>query len=199
MSDTLQSNRLPVLAAQICEAHAGVRAAATTAAERAIEAGHALLEAKALVAHGQWLPWLKQYCRLPERTAQFYMKIAKLGLKPATVADIGLKAAAAAIVIEFDYWCGLDDEAKRPWHIFALFLVSAEGWPAEGAESHAFWIIRQGFASPDDWFGAEADEYRKRVGCRPISVALKTRWASFASLHRDKPIEELAQLFGDAA
>jgi len=36
------SNRLPVLAAEIRRAHADVQEAATTAAERAIDAGHAL-------------------------------------------------------------------------------------------------------------------------------------------------------------
>jgi hypothetical protein len=53
-----EADRLPVLAAEIKRAHAGVEDAAKTAAERAIEAGAALLEAKALVKHGQWLPWL---------------------------------------------------------------------------------------------------------------------------------------------
>jgi hypothetical protein len=41
------SNRLPTLAAEIRKAHADVQDAAKTAAQRAIEAGHALLEAYA--------------------------------------------------------------------------------------------------------------------------------------------------------
>ena len=49
------SNRLPVLAAEIRRAHADVQEAATTAAERAIDAGHALVEAKVLCGHGEWL------------------------------------------------------------------------------------------------------------------------------------------------
>ena len=45
MSD-LGNNRLAVLAAEVTAAHAGVLAAAKTAAERAIEAGQALIEGK---------------------------------------------------------------------------------------------------------------------------------------------------------
>ena len=54
------SNRLPALAAEILKAHADVQDAAKTALERAIAAGHALIEAKALVKHGEWLPWLRE-------------------------------------------------------------------------------------------------------------------------------------------
>lgn len=87
-------DRLPVLAAKIRQAHNDVVDAASTAAERAIEAGHALVEAKHLVGHGKWLPWLKENCGMSERTCQLYMKIAKSGLESATVADLGMQAAA---------------------------------------------------------------------------------------------------------
>jgi hypothetical protein len=32
-------------------------------------AGDLLIEAKALVPHGQWLPWLAEHCEMAERTA----------------------------------------------------------------------------------------------------------------------------------
>jgi hypothetical protein len=54
MSD-IGDNRLAILAGEIRQHHAGVSTAAEIAANHAIEAGKALLEAKALVAHGQWL------------------------------------------------------------------------------------------------------------------------------------------------
>ena len=56
------SNRLPILADEIKLAHGGVMDAAKTAAERAIEAGNALIEAKSLVKHGQWLQFLRDHC-----------------------------------------------------------------------------------------------------------------------------------------
>ena len=50
---SLGDNRLPLLAEEIRLAHLRVLDAAKTAAERAIQAGRALLEAKELVRHGQ--------------------------------------------------------------------------------------------------------------------------------------------------
>ena len=97
-----ESNRLPILAEEIKLAHSGVQDAAQTATERAIEAGHALTEAKALVKHGEWLPWLKTNCLLSERTAQAYMRLVrKHGEfekgKAQRVADLPVREAMKAI------------------------------------------------------------------------------------------------------
>jgi hypothetical protein len=87
------SNRLPVLAAEIKAAHQEAGKAARLAAERAIAAGHALVEAKSLVQHGEWLPFLKQ-AGVPERTAQRYMALSRSGLKSDIVTDLGGISAA---------------------------------------------------------------------------------------------------------
>src|SRR6516225_1109896 len=44
---------------------------------RAIGIGQDLIDAKAKLDHGQWLPWLKDKCNLKERTAQRYMRLAE--------------------------------------------------------------------------------------------------------------------------
>lgn len=44
---------------------------------RGVVAGKALVEAKKLLAHGQWLPWLRNHARIPVRSAQYYMALAK--------------------------------------------------------------------------------------------------------------------------
>lgn len=44
----------------------------------AIKAGEYLVQAKELVGHGNWLPWLKEQCKgISEKTAQRYMTLAK--------------------------------------------------------------------------------------------------------------------------
>ncbi len=90
------SNRLAVLAGQIREAHDACRSAAETAAVRAVEVGELLLEAKASLPHGAWLPWLQEHAGISERTAQGYMRLARLGLKSTTVADLGIRATLAS-------------------------------------------------------------------------------------------------------
>jgi hypothetical protein len=90
-------NRLAVLAAEIQEADARCRRSIEAAATAAIEAGHKLNEAKELVGHGNWLPWLRDYCHLSERSAQRYMRIARSGVISAIVADLGVAAVDRAL------------------------------------------------------------------------------------------------------
>ena len=55
--------------------------------------------AKGRMEHGEWLPWLKQNCGVPERTAQRYMRLADGSSRPDTrrksdtMADLTLTGA----------------------------------------------------------------------------------------------------------
>ncbi len=97
------SNRLTVLAADIRSEHEAIRTGTVALAERAIEVGHKLIEAKTALAHGDWTPWLATHVGFSERTARRYMQLARSGLKPATVADLGLRAAVESLALAEDY------------------------------------------------------------------------------------------------
>jgi Protein of unknown function (DUF3102) len=71
------SNSLADLAARIRAYHEATVAALKSSVENAIKAGDLLIEAKAQLKHGQWLPWLDKHCAISQRTAQLYMKLAK--------------------------------------------------------------------------------------------------------------------------
>ena len=60
-----------------------------------IEIGRKLIEAKELLNHGEWLPWLQEHCVLSERTANRYMAVARSGVEIRQVADLGRVAAAS--------------------------------------------------------------------------------------------------------
>lgn len=165
------SNRLTVLTAEIRSAHAGVQAAAQVAAEHAIAAGNGLIEAKALLKHGEWLPWLKEHVGFSERTAQMYMKIVRLGFKSATVADIGLKAAARTLSVihddMYDPFHGSSETEIREWLLYTLFLSRAAGWNVESAASHVEWLLQGKKTFPlNDWLGAKGDRWRACQGYR---------------------------------
>lgn len=70
-------NRLAVLAGEINRQHEAAFGAATLALKYAAECGQYLLEAKTLVAHGQWLPWLKENTTVSARQSQKYMRLAE--------------------------------------------------------------------------------------------------------------------------
>lgn len=92
-----QSNRLPILAAEITQAHDNACRAAQTTVVSAISAGERLLEAKALLGHGKWLPWFTENFDFSERTARNYMRLAKhresVQGKSAAVADLTVQGA----------------------------------------------------------------------------------------------------------
>jgi hypothetical protein len=84
------------LSARINAAHAEARTAAQSALTHAREAGELLIEAKARLPHGEWLPWLGANCPdIAERTAQTYMRIAREWnrLNPSRGTDLPLREA----------------------------------------------------------------------------------------------------------
>lgn len=87
------NNRLTALASDIKAAHQAIKVSAEQMAEQAIAAGNLLIEAKAAIRHGEWRSWLDVNVGMSERTAQRYMQLARSGMKSATVADFGIRAA----------------------------------------------------------------------------------------------------------
>jgi DNA modification methylase len=92
-----KSNSLADLAARIRQEHEASAAAMKRSLEHAIAAGKLLNEAKAQLKHGQWLPWLREHCRVPERTATLYMRLAKHFGEIGNVADLSIRDAVALI------------------------------------------------------------------------------------------------------
>jgi DUF3102 family protein len=101
------SNSLADLAARIKAEHGAVATALKDSVRHAIAAGELLIEAKAQLAHGQWLPWLSDHCTISERTAQLYMRVAKNRADIEAqirndVADLSLSEAAAILALSSD-------------------------------------------------------------------------------------------------
>jgi len=71
-----RSNSLADLAVRIRNEHKASTLAIKRGFAHAISAGTLLIEAKAHRPHGAWLPWLRDRCGVPERSAQRYMELA---------------------------------------------------------------------------------------------------------------------------
>ena len=91
------SNSLADLAARISAEHDAVGAAMKRGVQHGIAAGHLLNEAKALVEHGEWLPWLRDHCQIPESTARLYMRLARHESEIANVNDLTVRQAIAQL------------------------------------------------------------------------------------------------------
>ena len=64
-----------------------------------IEIGKRLLEAKAQLGHGEWLPWLRDRVDLSERSAQNFMRLAREYSKSAEIAYLGASKALALLAL----------------------------------------------------------------------------------------------------
>jgi hypothetical protein len=101
--DLSLSNSLVELAARINAEHETVTKFRKQSLEGAIRAGKLLIEAKAQLKHGGWLPWLREQCQVPERTAQLYMHLARHA-----PADRNARDSAIAASLALQYGCPLE-------------------------------------------------------------------------------------------
>src|SRR5262245_14651741 len=89
-------NAIPRLIVEIQEAHRTAQMLAESAVQHAVSAGQALIELKSLVAHGGWLPVLRE-AGLKPGIAQAYMRLARLGPNAERVAHLSLRRALREI------------------------------------------------------------------------------------------------------
>lgn len=61
--------------------------------------GNGLIEAKAKLNHGEWLPWLTENIGYSEKQAENYMKIARNYSNPQLVADLGMRKALSLLAL----------------------------------------------------------------------------------------------------
>ncbi len=82
-------DRLEVLAETICEARGHAMAHLEDFAAAVLKAGHAAIEAKELLPHGEYGGWLEQNCNVKERQMRNYVKLAKRGASPEEIVEAG--------------------------------------------------------------------------------------------------------------
>ena len=61
--------------------------------------GACLNEAKGILTHGEWLPWLTEQVEFSERTAQRFMRLANEWTNPTALSDLGASKALSLLAI----------------------------------------------------------------------------------------------------
>lgn len=70
-----------------------------TGGEAILTIGRGLMEAKAQLSHGEWLPWLENRVDFSESTAQKFMRLAQKYTNPATLTDLGKSKALILLAL----------------------------------------------------------------------------------------------------
>jgi len=85
--------------------------------EAIITIGQRLTEAKALLPHGEWLPWLNEKVEFSERTARNFMRLAREWTNRQALADLGAAKALQLLALP---------EAEREEFLAETHLVNGE-------------------------------------------------------------------------
>lgn len=115
------SNRLAVLAEDIRQAHEDVGRASKYSAERAVDAGRDLHEAKddENMPRGGWRNWVENVARVPYSTAQRYAQlfraVSEQSLPVEDIAEAGQKAALRAMSEEAEQSEPAEPEPPAEW------------------------------------------------------------------------------------
>ena len=70
-----------------------------TGGEAILTIGRCLIEAKDMLPHGEWLPWLNERVELSERAAQRFMRLAREWSNPTALSDLGATKALALLAL----------------------------------------------------------------------------------------------------
>ncbi|MGB7156863.1 MAG: DUF3102 domain-containing protein [Tepidisphaeraceae bacterium] len=139
-TDAGNGDALADLARRFRDEHEACEAAGKKAIDHAIAAGALLIEAKANIPHGGWLPWLTDNCNVSERTAQTYMRIARNRAelpKAQRAADLSLRDAVALLAEPKDDPKDRDEPADG-----SIEDDPADGPLADPAKVHRFEGVR---------------------------------------------------------
>ncbi|WP_297199775.1 DUF3102 domain-containing protein [uncultured Flavonifractor sp.] len=69
------------------------------AGEAILGIGQRLIEAKEMLPHGEWLPWLTERVEFSERTAQNFIRLAREWSNPQALADLGATKALTLLAL----------------------------------------------------------------------------------------------------
>ena len=70
-----------------------------TGGEAILTIGRCLIEAKDMLPHGEWLPWLSERVEFSERTARNFMRLAREWTNRQTLADLGAAKALTLLAL----------------------------------------------------------------------------------------------------
>ena len=70
-----------------------------TGGEAILTIGRCLIEAKDMLSHGEWLPWLNERVELSERAAQRFMRLAREWSNPTALSDLGATKALTLLAL----------------------------------------------------------------------------------------------------
>ncbi len=92
--------------------------------QHAAGSGAALTEAKSLLSHGEWLPWLADNFEASQQTASVYMRVAANYQRASSLDELSLRKALAAMADDKDVHVS-QNTGENEWYTPAPFIDAA--------------------------------------------------------------------------
>ena len=145
-------DKLDQLAVRINREQAAAYGSARKAVEHAAECGRLLLNAKELVEHGEWLPWLEANTEVSPRQSQNYMKLAgnwgEIESKYEPSSHLTL-TGALKLIAKPKAKPEPHDEPESGWHVIMLHTIGM--------------TVQQGTYATKAEAEKKADEWRQNI------------------------------------
>ena len=146
--------------------------------EAILTIGRGLIEAKALLAHGEWLPWLTERVEFSERSAQNFMRLAREWSNPQTLADLGASKALALLALPAE---------ERADFIASVHVVDgAEKTTEELSSRELAQAIRERDEARREAEAARADAGAAEAARAKMEADMETANASLAAAREEK-------------
>lgn len=146
--------------------------------EAILTIGRGLIEAKALLAHGEWLPWLTERVEFSERSAQNFMRLAREWSNPQTLADLGASKALALLALPAE---------ERADFIASVHVVDgAEKTTEELSSRELAQAIRERDEARREAETARADADAAEAARAKMAADMETANASLAAAREEK-------------
>lgn len=180
MSDELErTNELEITCTRdIEDITAEILEAKRAGGEAILTIGRGLIEAKALLAHGEWLPWLTERVEFSERSAQNFMRLAREWSNPQTLADLGASKALALLALPAE---------ERADFIASVHVVDgAEKTTEELSSRELAQAIRERDEARREAETARADAGAAEAARAKMAADMETANASLAAAREEK-------------
>ena len=146
--------------------------------EAILTIGRGLIEAKALLAHGEGLPWLTERVEFSERSAQNFMRLAREWSNPQTLADLGASKALALLALPAE---------ERADFIASVHVVDgAEKTTEELSSRELAQAIRERDEARREAEAARADAGAAEAARAKMAADMETANASLAAAREEK-------------
>lgn len=166
--------------------------------EAILTIGRCLIEAKDMLPHGEWLPWLNERVEFSERTARNFMRLAREWTNRQTLADLGASKALTLLALppeereqfvaennvidmsarQLEQAIKERDEARKAAEKAKADASTAEQARAKMAEDMALLNARLNGAREDQERARESAEKLaaelEELKARPVDVAVET-------------------------